>query len=439
MPIRICIISAIRSFENICTVREEMEQLCDIEMFTYRSTPELVRIYTQNASRFDGFLFSGAFPHEYLVHHLGALQKPCACLEITDYDYFRTLARLMVRRPGLDLRRVYFEAPENQLAFTETFLPEQMPILVGNDPSAIMTGSTLSDFYESNWSRYMRLWQSGKVDLFLIRMANLAERMDKEGIPCIVIIPSRATILQIFQKLLNDIRSRQLSASLTADCHIRIAKETPTAEEMDLLEKALNRFNQEQNISFVLQRDRDSFDMVTSNAVMQELTDGCTTCLLTSVLYEVLPFSTCIGWGVGYDLVSARRNALRAQQQSHRDTRHYTYLVNDNHEMIGPLTGDRTIRYVIQPSDHIRCIASKLGISAANLNKLQSLRQRKQLQEFSSSDLVYYLGITPRSAARILKKLHEAGGAVPVRTAHLNDRGRPSVIYRIDLDNVSCC
>ena len=54
------------------------------------------------------------------------------------------------------------------------------------------------------------------------------------------------------------------------------------------------------------------------------------------------------------------------------------------------------------------------------------------MYEFTSGDLVYFLEITPRSAARILLKLADGGLARPVRTVNLNGAGRPSTVYEID-------
>ena len=75
-------------------------------------------------------------------------------------------------------------------------------------------------------------------------------------------------------------------------------------------------------------------------------------------------------------------------------------------------------------------------MAPVNLEKLISLQNKKGMKEFSASDLVFYLDITPRSAARILRRLEESGNAVQVSRVHLNGRGRPAAIYRIDLGDV---
>ncbi|MBR0305948.1 MAG: hypothetical protein IIX07_03960, partial [Lachnospiraceae bacterium] len=186
----------------------------------------------------------------------------------------------------------------------------------------------------------------------------------------------------------------------------------------------------------VLRRDNDSFEAVTSRATVQKLTSNNTTCLLTSYLYEVLPFSTHIGWGIGYDIVTAHKHAHLALRESIMDPHQYTYLVSEEEKMIGPLCGDRTISYQIRPDARTIRIANELGIAAINLQKILSLQKNRQMKEFSASDLVFYLDITPRSATRILKKLVEHGAAVQINRINLNGRGRPTAIYEIDLDRI---
>ena len=58
------------------------------------------------------------------------------------------------------------------------------------------------------------------------------------------------------------------------------------------------------------------------------------------------------------------------------------------------------------------------------------------MTQFSASDLVFYLDITPRSATRILKKLVEHGAAEKVNSMNLNGRGRPAAIYEIDFEKI---
>ncbi|MBQ5916773.1 MAG: hypothetical protein IIW95_07220, partial [Lachnospiraceae bacterium] len=359
-----------------------------------------------------------------------------------DRDVYLLVARLLAQNPHLDFHRVYFDTASLEVEdrrmvkyIREVFPKDRMPELqIMFDYSDYR--KDFDSFYDRLMDGYREKWNNGELEIAVTRVTNLAKWMEKERIPHILFQPCPATIMEGFLNLLHDIEIAQMEKSLTACCVIRINKDRPTEREYSILKERLEKFNSEQNMVFVLRRDNDSFEAVTSRATVQKLTSNNTTCFLTSYLYEVLPFSTHIGWGIGYDIVTAHKHARLAIRESVMDPHHYTYLVNEEENMVGPLCGDRTISYQIRPDARTIRIANELGIAAINLQKILSLQKNRQMKEFSASDLVFYLDITPRSATRILKKLVEHGAAVQINRINLNGRGRPTAIYEIDLDKI---
>ena len=442
MKIRIGIITARLSLQNLLQVDAEMRELCDITYLPYSDTVELINVYLEHACEFDGFLFSGKYPYDYIIENVGKITKPASFLDLTERDIYLTFARLFASRPNLDMNWVLFstsvlEAPSirNQRFLEDIFAPKKCPHIQGAVDQEFY-GRNISALYETALAEYRALWYTGKYDLIVTRLTNVSKKLDKEKIPYLLVQPCRATIMELFRELLVCIKESKMESVLTACCVIRITHENPTEEEGKLLKKVLARFNSEQNMVFVLRQDGQLYEAVTSKATVKQITSDYTTCLLTSYLYEMLPFSTYIGWGMGYDIVTAQQNALRAIQESKADPHRYTYLVNEAEEMIGPLCGDRTISYQLKPSARTNYIARELGISAVNLEKMISLQKNRKMTEFSASDLVFYLDITPRSATRILKKLSECGAAKQVNSLNLNGRGRPAAIYEIDFDKI---
>ena len=442
MKSHIGIITASNSLKNFQKVDAQMREQCDITYLPYSTTMELTNLYLENISKFDGVLFSGAFPYNYITENVCRITKPHQYLELKDRDFYRLIARLYAQNPQIDFNRVTFDAYHSEVVageyrqiFDDVFPEDRRPQI-----HTIMDNSfysrNLHTLYASTMDAYREQWKSGKVDLFVTRLTNLADRLKAEGIPHILLKPCPATIMDYFNRLLSDIQTARVENILTACCVIQIAHENPSPEEFAVLEKNLEAFNSQQNMIFVLRRNGDLFDAVTSSAAVRELTSGYTTCLLTSSLFEALSFSTYIGWGIDFDLVNAHQKALRAIQESRRDPHRYTYMVNESDEMIGPLCGDRTISYQLRPSARTNRIAKILGIAPMNLEKLISLQKKKHMTEFSASDLVFYLDITPRSATRILQKLVQHGAAVQTDSLHFNGRGRPAAVYQIDLDRI---
>lgn len=442
MKPRIGIFTALGSLQNLKKADCAMRELGEITYLPYSSLMEMVNLYMENVKNYDGFLFCGSFPYEYITENLGPIDIPNRYVEVTERDYYLLIARLYSENPSINFNRVIFDAqindPQNGQEFSaleDIFSPDKMPqIRMIMDYS--FYNQNFQTIYEAGMNAYREAWRSGKTDLIVTRLTNLARQMEQEGIPHTLFLPCPATIMEHFRALLHDIEKNRMEKSLVACCVIQIAGKESGPEDMEILKRALNQFNSEQNKVFVLRQNDSVFDAVTSSETVRKLTAEYTTCRLTSFLYEVLPFSTYIGWGVGYDLVTAHKSALRAIHESLNDANRYTYLVNENEEMVGPLRGDRTISYQLKPNARTNRIAKVLGISPINLEKLISLQVNRNMTEFSASDLVFYLDITPRSATRILKKLTDYGAAIQVNRLNLNGRGRPAAIYEIDFDKI---
>ena len=438
MKIKIGIITAVKTMNAIYAADEQMRQLCDITYLPYSTTMELANIYLDNASKFDGFLFSGEYPYRYITENVCRITKPSKFLTITEIDIYRLVAKLYASNPQIDFRRVSFDSytvtkneTEAPVVLDDIFDEHNYPHIERNFAS-----NYSPTLYDDALSLYRNRWQDNKVDIIVTQVANIAERLKQENIPHVLIQPSSITVMNYFNNLILDIKADQLEKSLAACCTVQIAHKAPTEEEYIQLQKALDDFNSRQNMCFVIRRDGEFFDLVTSGTAAKELTNDYISCYITSFLLNTLSFHTYIGWGIDFNVVTAHQKAVRAIYESQKDPHRYTYMVNELDEIIGPFGGDRTIVYQMKPSARINNIAKSLGISPLNLEKLTSLQKKKNITEFSANDLVFYLDITPRSATRILKKLVECGAAEQIDSVHLSNRGRPSAIYKINLDNI---
>ena len=442
MKKRVGIFTASESLKNLLLVQEDMSRRCEVSYHPYSSMAELTELYLEHAKKYDGILFSGRLPYDYIKQNMMCVEAPHHYMEMKDRDVYLLIARLLAQNPNLDFNRVYFDTPNLEPGdarlfkhIQEVFSKEHMPkVQIMFDRS--LYHNDLDSVYQRVMERYRETWRNGELEFAVTRVSNLAKWLESEQIPHILFQPCPATMMEVFSNLLYNIEIAQMEKSLTACCVIRIKKEYPTERDYLILKERLEQFNSEQNMIFVLHRNNDSYEAVTSRATVQKLTSDYTTCLLTSYLYEVLPFSTHIGWGIGYDIVTAHKHALLAVRESGMDPHKYTYLVNEEEKMIGPLCGDRTISYQIKPDASTLHIANELGIAAINLEKIISLQKNRQMREFSASDLVFYLDITPRSATRILKKLVEHGAATQVNRLNLNGRGRPAAIYELDFEKI---
>lgn len=437
MPLSIGIITASQSLNSIRSAEQEMRKHAKITYLSYHTLSELCDLYSKNFHRFDGFLFSGPFPRDYILENIGAITKPYRCFDLKDRDYYLTFARILARHPGIDFSRVFFDA-EIELAILRNVFPEgKGPRMTMNYTPLEYRGFLCTAVYERALDTYRELWYQKKCDIFVIRFTNLAEQLEREGIPHFSLRPCKESILDDFHALIGDIRESILQNSLVACCIIEIPEASRTLENEELLESALDVFGRSQNCNILARKNREHFEVITSNMEARKITDEYKTCMLSSELNQKLPFPIRIGWGISFDVIDAYKNAKKAVLACQKNRNHYTYLVTESQEMVGPLNSNRSISYGLQPDAQVSFLAKSLGISPVNLEKLVSLQKTRYMYEFTSSDLVYFLEITPRSAARILSKLEKGGLARPIRSVNLSGTGRPTIVYEVDFHTLS--
>lgn len=432
MPISIGILTALHSLDNIQSVDSEMRRHCKITYLPYSSVTELIQQYQKNLSRFDGFLFSGPLPRDCIQENVGPIKKPHRSLDLTSRDYYLAVARLAVANPGLDFSRVYFDTPYEPTVFRAILSDDKLPLLPGRQSLAQYKANLRFSMYNRYLNYYRSLWEENKCDMIVTRFTNLAGRLEAEHIPHMLLCPCRETIMDCLYALLSDIREASGRNTLTACCIVEPGPDRQTPDTFVRLERHLAEVEADHDCNFLIRKNSSHLEVITSGMEVQKLTCGYSSCLLSEKLRSCLSFSPCIGWGIGFDAVTAYRNAKKALFACQKDRSHLTYLVTEAQEMVGPLSGNRSISYDLQPDARIFSLAKSLGIAPINLEKLISLHKTRGMYEFTSGDLVYFLGITPRSASRILVKLADGRLAHPVRSINLSGTGRPSVVYEID-------
>lgn len=423
------IITAEQSLAMIRGVHDAMSALCEVTYLPYATLSQLTGIYTENAHRFDGLLFSGLFPYEYVVNHVGAVLKPHVYFELTDRDFYKAFAALLFRHPGLDITRLVMDKPYVDVDFADIFggaVPQYFEPII-NDPSS------LESAYETTMQQSLSLWQAGKIDRVLTRLTNLRVSLNRAEIPCDLLFPSGPSMLDSFNVLHSRMQARVLDNTMTAVGLVLAPMASPP--EQHLLHAALARFNASYSMPLVIREYDGMFELITSNEVLRDITRKYTHCLLADHIRDS-GLAAWVGWGLGRDAMQAQHSAEKALQESRRNPARHAYLVTMDGELTGPMTDGQGVSVNSEPDHAVEYVARELGISSANLQKLVDLQERRGVRNFSSADLAFYLNITPRSASRILLKLEEKGYAEAVRTTQTTARGRPFKIYAVDCARV---
>lgn len=428
----IAIITAENSLNRILTIDAEMKKECNITYLQYSSVENLKKVYKENISHFDAFIFSGSYPYDIINQSLlKDNQKPHAYFDLSDRDYYKALAKLSISSKRIDFSRVFIETPDIEIDFNDIFNNENMPIISSPVPQGIYIDS-LNELYEKAINFYIDLWKENKIDLVITRYSNLTSLLKSADIPFFYLSASRESMLEVFYKLLTELYLEQDENKTTSFCLISAESGSFSNVQKQKVKDILLQCNKVFGMNFIVQQTDNYFELTTSTAVFKNISNNYTICPVTAYLRENLTFPFCIGWGSAVNTVNAYQNAIRALKESKISINHPAFLVTADNKIIGPLSSKKRITYDDTPDERMIAISKKTGLTPLYLQKILSVLSQKENDDISAEELAYYLSITTRSASRLLVKLVDSGAANVSYNRQLNLRGRPAKIYSID-------
>jgi hypothetical protein len=143
------------------------------------------------------------------------------------------------------------------------------------------------------------------------------------------------------------------------------------------------------------------------------------------------------GIGLGHTVYDAERNARHALNYALQKKVNCIFMKDGNDILSGPFMqeSEQWLSYqTIQSNDKMVAeIAAKSGISAAYVMKLRGLLKKLNRNAVDANTAADYLGISPRSARRILTDLVSAGYAEIAEEASIAQTGRPRKIYQLKI------
>lgn len=432
------LITAKGSYENIRTVLPRFEGRCSFKIFCYEHPEQAVDFYCLQKNVCDGFLFSGWLPYATVAAACGEPEKPSAFFKVSEGDFFRTLFRLSVEHPGIDYRRVMVDDPEFSLDLSDIFASMQgfsvtsfKPLVsamhkVSGEEAQPFDGS----FYPQAMDAYRQAVQDGRADIIVTRLPNLSPLLTKEGLCHYVLSPGAETIGQCIDRLLYQVESGHYVDMLSV--YGILEAFDPKDAALAALLRAASLFNRREGTPLFLSQDGARINIFTPHAAFRRLTDNLSDCKLSDALRSVGCRFT-LGWGVGYDVAQAKQNATRAARLARHTGIGSSFAVDEQGIVTGPLLSEKPLRYRAENSTDIVTLSNRYDISRMHIKQILAIIDARGSNVFTSDELAQSLGVSPRSARRILCKLTDTGGATIAETNETGLRGRPGFRYCVTL------
>lgn len=390
---------------------------------------DFINYFTSLRDSVDGFLTGGQVLTAYLRN---------ACPE---YPYVETLdldtlgiclvlLKMTRQHPGIDFSRVFFDfvyddtahALVAELLGSSNF--RHFPLASEGDEPYIV--SSLQEIHPTLEKIYLKLFTQGEIDYVVTRYTFAEKILQDNHIPYYHAFPSREHVHQAVERLMNRVQLSQREE--TCPAVVKISLPAPVTDDTQRLKSTrlfelLLLFSRDCGGDFIVQDSTQGYEAFTTFRTVLRITDGLSRCGLLHYLSENHMDDVQIGYGVGSDMQEARFGASASREEAARHGKGYSgYQVFGSKGLLpGYWGGNRR-----DGSSYYLEISQKTGLSLNTISRLASIETSQPVTSQSLSDR---LGVTVRSANRILKQLAENGLAEIKTAPSQNRRGRPEYLY----------
>lgn len=415
---------------------------CDIEIYIYRDFRHVGDLYLELEEQFDGFLVSGPVPKAAILRRVGQPKKPVKSFGSDSQCYYETFFRVLYEQKDANLENGYFDLLEWAAS------PQELSTYL----SSGTFGKLLDQVYETTMLRslpeiaeleqrvlekHLSLWREGKIQYSVTRFSSIMPHLQKAGVKVYFVYPHLELIRSALNNLIKDIDLHRMYGNQPTVIRLGLRGDDLTPDEVERrlndLEQALSDYNQERFCGFVIQRGKDGLNVFSQLREIRRITEDFQSCALRLPLQKRCGFSISVGYGLGADVSHAMVNAVAANRDSTTDPLGYSYLRDEANKSIGPLKESQSAADA-PISAYIRDTAKRLHISATTVQRLLTAMTHLATDQVTSQALASALGLTVRSANRILSNLVQHGGAEILFENQSCSKGRPERVYRLLLD-----
>ena len=416
-------------FDNVDTVGVEFANDEMIEDAAARIVELLPRI--------DGLLYTRREPYELIISRIDHGGVPARFVDVDAPSFVQGLLIAKLKYDA-DIRRVSvdtldYDTVMRALGSLEIPLEQVHPTVVRVDITA-------EHFVEATAHTHMESYQNGLCSVCLTNIRDVQETLLARGIPCVLMTPSPENYIHEIRRLILKWREqREINPQSAVICiraeqksdYLQYRSLVQTAMEAEKLAEMVVMFSQMVG-GICVREGTEDYVVICDQSALADHTDNFTHLDLLAQVFSETSQKLAVGVGTGQNLPSAMSNARQACLLARMEGWNRGYWIGQNGERVGPIQPNELLYSKKAEFDHqLAKVASDCGLSINTVVKIDSFAHKKSNSSFITADLGQELHVSFRTAARIVEKLEKHGYIVEVGKTAINDRGRPTRIFRL--------
>lgn len=403
-----------------------------IETIIYKKekSDEVFEIIDECIEKTDGILFTGcAVLGE--AEKYSKINKPYEAIMRNDSSIMKTFWD--IKNDNKPIERISIDVVERNLV---NEVADEFGIKIEN----MYVMPYQADMPETEYlKRHIQLWEEGCVDILISALGSVYNELKYKELPVYRLNLTIPLIKLSMENLINKVKAKQLKGNQIAiqilkikNLKQKISSQYDNLIKKNAVEKELINYVKEVEGSF-FQFSMDKYIIFSTRRTLED-NSIINNFIKIADNFEKQGITIYSGLGFGNTGWNAEYNATNALEMAQKSSKAAFYIIDENNKIRGPINGSNETNYDLLVFDEkINEIAKNIGISATYLSKILSIMKKTNEKSFSSDTLGHYLGITERSARRILERIISAGYGEVVTNAVNKGIGRPKKIVEIKL------
>jgi hypothetical protein len=280
---------------------------------------------------------------------------------------------------------------------------------------------------------------AGLCSLAVTGAASVAEELAARGIAAEHLLPSEQDMIVALERALLSTESRrnkeaQIVVGMLAvdDFGSLVLKKSSELEvqklKLDIHRMVLNYV--ESLDGYLTPIGEGEYLFFTTRGIFERETGGYKTIYLAKDARSSYGITLSLGVGFGTSANEAGMNARAALRKAREAGGNACFIIREDQTLIGPLEMSDPVQAVLPPTDaELMRRAEQAGMTSAYLSKLLAHASKSGKCDYKAHELADVLGVTIRSAHRLLQAWAD-NGLVKVVDMEKLSKGRPRQIYR---------
>jgi hypothetical protein len=280
---------------------------------------------------------------------------------------------------------------------------------------------------------------AGSSTLAVTGVASVAEELAARGVPVEHLIPSEQDMVVALERALLSTESRRnkeaqiVVGMLAVDDFGSLVLKKSSELEVQKLKLDIHRMvldYVESLDGYLTPIGEGEYLFFTTRGIFERETGGYKTIHLAKDARASHGITLSLGVGFGASANEAGMNARAALRKSREAGGNACFIIREDQTLLGPLEMSDPVQTVLPPTDaELIRKAEKAGMTSAYLSKLLTHAAKSGKYDYKAHELADVLGITIRSAHRLLQAWSD-NGLVKVVDMEKLSKGRPRQIYR---------